>query len=124
MIFFILAAACNACMDTLVHHFGISVFQKLNPQFWWPEISWRNKYILHNPDLGHKKWVWDPVSDGWHIFKSLMIVFVCLSIATFNPVWKYDFPSWLKIILTVSIYGLFWNSAFNLFYNHLLIRKK
>jgi len=117
LIFFCLAAICNAVMDTLVHHFGISVFQKLNPQFWWPEISWKNKYVDFDPAKGHKKLMIDSFSDGWHVFKTLMIVFICLSIVTYD---FFNIPWWLMVIG----YGTLWNIVFNLFYNHILIKKK
>jgi len=128
IIFWILAAASNAVCDTLVHHFPNSIFAKMSRFFWWPEISWRNKYIMDDPSKGKIKWFWGlmdkPVflTDGWHLFKSLMIVFICLSIAFADGI--YSNPKWYSYIVIVVVFGTFWNLTFNLFYNHLLIRKK
>lgn len=131
LLFWCLSAVCNSIMDVCSHHFDKSVFNAKNRYFWETDLSWRNKYISGYPECGRRKvkilkWKFNyPVqlTDSFHLFKSLMIVFICLSIATFNPDWKYDFPVWLKVILTVAVYGLFWNSAFNLFYNKILIKK-
>lgn len=63
------------------HHWGeFSVrFPKANPQFWNPEVSWRNKYVGGNPDLGRKKilGVNVPVhfSDAKHLLASSTQVF-------------------------------------------------
>lgn len=127
IIFFILAAICNSICDTLVHHFGISVFCKLNAKWWWPDISWKNKYIGGDPGNPERKlfgvFSW-PFSDGWHTFKSLMIVFICLSIVTFKSPFHFDFiPYWLELILDFLSYGLWWNATFNIFYNKILIKK-
>ena len=124
LIFWCLAAACCAVMDTLQHHFDSSVFfpslKNSKRVYWWnPFLSWRNKYINQNPEKGLRKWLWFdvPFTDGWHTFKSLMIVFICISVATFEPL--IDSP-----IINIIIYGTAWNVIFNLFYNKILIKKK
>jgi hypothetical protein len=137
ILFFVLAAICNACMDTLVHHFEISVFcRPIMKQSLWnffcPAVSWKNKYIDRDPKKGLIKWFWGlidkPVflTDAWHLFKSLMIVFICLSIAApffgeFHIKWK--FAMWTYPAAIFFLYGLVWNLVFNLFYNHFLIKK-
>ena len=99
-----LASICNAIMDTLAHHYSSSKFQNLNDKFWNPNISWQYAHYL--PFTNYK-------IDAWHLFKSAMIVFMCASICFANSFNILDF-----ICL-----GILWNIIFNLFYNHLLIKK-
>lgn len=124
LLFWCLAAACCAVMDTLQYHFYSSkiyyTLRKPTQSYWWnPEFSWKNKYIDRYPPNGLRKWLWFdvPFTDGWHTFKSLMIVFICISVATFEPL--IDSP-----IINIIIYGTAWNVIFNLFYNKILIKKK
>lgn len=124
--FFALAAICNAIQDTSSHHYNQSIFIMFNnPQWWNGEISWRQKYVSGSPALGRKK-IMDshinyPVqlTDAFHFFKTLMIVFVCLSIVTFtNPFSEY----WYSYVLLIGIYGTIWNSVFSVFYNKILLK--
>jgi hypothetical protein len=112
---FTLAASCNALMDTLQHHFYVSVFKGLNPFFWNPEKSWNNsKYI---PYTKYK-------IDAWHLSKSSMIVLLAASIITFEyPKFLLGVNSFFSFIFLMSIYGTLWNLTFNLFYNRLLKSK-
>ena len=100
-----LAAIFNSVMDNLAHHWYKSVFNKLNPQFYNPEISWANKSK-----------VWAPVSDCWHVCKSLMLTCLILAVVLYKPMvnWYVDF----------GILGGAWIIIFNLFYNRILIRKQ
>lgn len=123
LLFWCLAAACCAVMDTLQHHFYSSKIyymrRKPTQSYWWnPTYSWYNKYKGRNPKNGLRKWLWFdvPFTDGWHTFKSLMIVFICLSIVTFKPLFNW----WIDF----TLFGLVWNLIFNLFYNKILIKKK
>ena len=133
LIFWCLAAACCAVMDTLQHHFYSSKIyymrRKPTQSYWWnPTYSWYNKYKGRNPQKGKIKWFWGLMdkpaflTDGWHLFKSLMIVFICLSIAFADGI--YSNPKWYSYIVIVVMFGTVWNLTFNLFYNHILIRKK
>lgn len=72
----LLAGLFNAGMDTMFHHWSASVFRFWNPTFWDPKISWQRKYSL-------PKWVPDAFSDGWHIFKWLMLA--CLFVGVSLP---------------------------------------
>lgn len=96
VIFLILAAVCNALMDTLSHHYSSSIFKYKNPQFWNPNVSWQ--YAKFLPFTKYRV-------DAWHLAKSAMIIFLCFAI---------DF-SWKGLIL-----GILWNLTFNCFYNKIL----
>lgn len=115
VIFLILGAICNACMDTLAHHYYNSIFNRkgYNAKFWNPVLSSTEAYII--PYTKYKL-------DAWHLFKSLMICFLIGAIimswqsgeAILNVWWFY---------LTVYIFlGIGWNLVFNLFYNIILVR--
>ena len=99
VIFLILAAACNALMDTLQHHFSTSIFKSKDEKFWNPNVSWQ--YVTFLPYTKYR-------ADAWHLAKSSMIIFLCFAI---------DF-SWKGLIL-----GILWNLTFNTFYNKIFIKK-
>lgn len=121
-LFLILASFCNAVMDTCAHHYYKSVFSKHNPYFWNADISWVNKYINRDSSLGRKKIYKNinyPVqfTDSWHLFKMLMIIFITLSIVTFDCSVILNYKYYL---LYICIYGCLWNCTFSLFYNKIL----
>lgn len=122
LIFLILAAICNAVMDVTQFHYEKSIFKKINRWWWDGTISWRNKYIDLNPLNGRIKIkntnINYPVqlTDAFHFFKMLMVVFNCLSIITFVNC-SYTFLSFIILLL---IYGTVWNMTFSLFYNKIL----
>lgn len=124
-----LASICNAVMDTSVHHFSISIFNNKtgkNKKFWDGKTSWKNKYINGDKNQGRIKWnilgikFNKPVqlTDSFHLFKTLMIIFLCLAIAISDPSKTF----WGKT-LDILIYGTTWNMTFSLFYNKILIKK-
>lgn len=57
--------------------------------------------------LGIKtKWLSDNCNDGWHFFKSLMVILIVISIITYHQFFPYT--------IDIIIYGLIWNLLFNL----------
>ena len=125
LLFIILAAICNAVMDTCSHHYYKSIFTRYSDLYWNADRSWLNKYIDRSPKKGFRKIFLEfnyPVflTDAWHLFKSLMIVFIILSILTFE---SNCVIAWYGYIVLFVMYGILWNITFNLFYNHLLIKK-
>lgn len=121
-IFIILAAICNAVMDTCQHHYEQSIFTKYNQQFWDAKVSWKNKYV--DWDNGDKRRVKIlggrfnlPVSftDSWHLFKRLMLIFIALAVVT---IYKNTF-----FLFDLALVLVFWNATFHLFYHTLLIKK-
>jgi hypothetical protein len=102
LLFIAVAASLNAVMDTLTHHFGVSIFKKKKPSFWNPEVSWKEAKRIGGYKL-----------DAWHMFKSGMIVLLCVCPLFYAPVIH---PS-----LDWMLAGLVWNCVFNIFYNRILI---
>lgn len=111
-----LAAICSAVMDTLAHHFSISVFCSLNPDWWKPSVSWVNKGFI-------------VTSDAWHLFKSGMIFFILVSNLLFAKAGDWTifgeeaFMKWYHFVILFAAAWLTWVLSFNLFYDLLLLSK-
>ena len=129
IIIYCLSGICDAIMDTLSHHYNISIFKDKNQLFWNPLFSWKNKYVDGNPKNGLVKWkiftifVTKPVqlTDAWHFLKMIREIFNALAIVlagfiTFN----YGIMFLLSYLL---ILGITRNFMFSLFYDRLLIKK-
>lgn len=120
-----LAAICNAIMDICSHHYYLSVFSSLNRKYWDATISWKNKYNGGDPFWGRKKWFYGminvpvQVTDAWHLFKSLMIIFL-ISAIPFCPKNSMGIENWIYYSAVIGIGGVTWNLVFNLFYNKIL----
>lgn len=100
-VFIILAAICNAVMDRIENeNFFKSVFSNKNETFWYKRESWK----FAKKVFGYK-------IDAWHLFKSAMIVSLCLSIVFYIPIFG---------IIDFVLFGALWNLTFNVFYNRIL----
>lgn len=126
ILFYCLSGAMDAFMDTIKDHFSVSIFKNKNQMFWYPNVSWRNKYINADPKQGHRKinlWLFsidfpDALTDAWHIgklfregFNILAIMTALLLTVNYGPLYIALYFMGLSIIR---------NQSFNLFYNHLL----
>lgn len=121
------AAACNAVMDKLDHHFSASIFDLIKNKkirLWFnSNQGWRNKYVDRNPKKGRVKWnilgikINKPVqlTDAWHFFKMLMIFAICGMAAVYPVIIYMGIINWV-------ILGLIWNITFRLFYSFFLTK--
>ena len=122
----ILAAICNSVMDTLAHHYPTSIFNDMNPKYWDPKISWKNKYKDGNKAFGPafplSTGMLVAFTDAWHLFKSAQIVLLALSVVTFPYTVKIClFDDYcLNAISWLIILGIVWNSVFSYMYNKVL----
>ena len=111
-----LAAICNSIMDITSFHYDESIFSKFNPQYWNPQISWKNKYIDGDVTKGMRKIFFGLfdyptfLTDSWHCFKSLLIFLMVGAIVLYKPL----FNIWIDFVLI----GCVWNVFFNSFFNH------
>ena len=124
LIFLACAAMCNAVMDTCEHHYYKSIFKPYNREYWDGTMSWLNKYKANNVKYGRRKLIYNinyPVqlTDAWHLFKMLMIIFIVLSIVTFS---SNITMTWYTYTIVILIFGITWNSIFSIFYNRILIK--
>lgn len=126
--FVVLAAICNAIMDVSLFHYYYSILTKLSSRWWNGANSWANKYIDNDPSKGRRKCFFGllnlPVqfTDSFHLFKSLMIVFMMCAIA-FAPKNIFGIENWIFYSVIIIIFGTAWNLTFNLFYNKILRKK-
>lgn len=97
------AAIFNAVMDTLAHHFAVSIFKNLNKGFWFPIMSSDSALRIGSYKV-----------DAWHLAKSSMIVCWCFAVALHPG--GFD---WMDFVFA----GYFYNIIFELFYSELLRRK-
>lgn len=118
--FFILAAVCNSLMDKILFHwYKFRWKDKLNPQYWNPAISWKNKYIDGNPQkaLKYKGLLGFLANflDAWHLFKMIMIISFSLSVICFPIAFKFCIFKnyWLNGLLWLIVLGAAWNIPFN-----------
>jgi len=125
-LFFIsLAAICNAIMDNILFHYYKSIFKNSRFQQWAnPDHSWMNKWKNGDITQGEKflgsstVFVW--ITDLWHFSQSLMLIFICLAIINYTPIFSLLENEWdiildfilLKTTFSV-IFEVFWKKILN-----------
>jgi hypothetical protein len=119
IIFLILAAFCNAVMDVLSTRYYVSIFGNFkNKKFWDWNISWRNKWQWGDKANGEKFFLSSSMlsfmTDGWHLAKALMIVFISSAIVCYKPLFG---------LIDLILFNCIWGITFELFYSKLLIKK-
>lgn len=116
-LFWCLAAALNALMDTLETKisFQASKLRKLDINKWCKAVTANNRGFLP-----YTKYRVDP----WHLAKSGMIVLQAASIVVFSynsPLWFFGLREWwampLDCLILMLTLGILWNGTFNLFFN-------
>lgn len=115
LLFIILAAVCNAVMDRIddenIHD---SIWKGSNWEWWYKRESWDNAKRIFG-------WKYD----GWHVFKSAMLIFITGAIVSAcygGPLFKFGNPL-LMAFLQILFYGFVWNATFNVFYDGIFKRK-
>lgn len=142
-LFFLAAAAFfNAHMDVVKDHFSVSIYAKLDPQWYNPSVSWTNKnnvavgeglQIEYLPFWVHPiiylKPVWSPLSDFWHWNKTKMITSLIFYGATalLTGYYSESLRSTPLVLLStlagyVAFGSLLWDVVFNFFYNRKLAK--
>lgn len=114
-----LAAALNALMDVIKHHYGQSVFSTFKGKY-FQELGWKNKYV--DWDDGDRRRVkllgvnvHPAFLDVWHGAKSLMIVCLCASIVDYTVI--------ISPFTDFIILGVTWNATFSVFYNWIYVKR-
>lgn len=111
LLFWINAAVCDAIMDNIKDHWYKSKFNKLNSDFWNPEVSWKRGYLKGS----HYH------LDAWHLFKTIRISSQCLSGTLLFVLGKYITLDWYWYIGIFGLLGGLWDIIFNISYNKILI---
>jgi hypothetical protein len=127
--FAMLAGCCNSVMDTLAYHFATSKFSQFDDQqFWNPELSWTNKWKNGDPAQGEKFFGSSTflvsLTDGWHLFKSLMITFWLFMTLS----WGHQHARFTRIqpkrsmyiyfVVTFFVLRFFFSGTFEFFWQH------
>jgi hypothetical protein len=117
--FWLLACVCNSIMDVLSTRYDVSIFGNYSNQLFWDwRISWRNKWKLGDKSNGEKylfsSSIFVFLTDGWHLFKALMLLFLILTIYFYVPIFG---------ILDIPLFFISWGITFELFYNKILINE-
>lgn len=120
------AAICNAVMDVLAFKYKRSIFKNMNPNFWNPSISWRNKYKDNDERkgpafLGSTTFLVF-TTDAWHLFQFLSNSFIILGIL-FIVNMMYDLNWWMYLSGFVILKTI-WGFVFETFYEHIFRVKK
>lgn len=118
-----LSCACRSAKDKVAHHYDQSVFSRLNPRFWDPSVSYRNKWKNGNKREGERFWgsstIFVNLTDAWHLFSSLELL--CAHLALSIGVSQFVPVHLLLILLGVKIiYAL----CFNFCYDYLLRKSR
>ena len=116
-----LAGAVNGVNQDLLFHYHEfeSTFPNANPQFWNPDLSWRNKYLNGDPTQGEKflgsSTIFAGFTDGYHstiLARNLFITTsICLSPQT---------RGWKPFLAKTLIYSLSYGLGFELVYSKLI----
>jgi len=116
-----LAGAMNGINQDLLFHYHEfeSTFPNANPQFWNPDLSWRNKYLNGDPLQGERfpgsSTIFAGFTDGYHstiLARNLFITTsICLSPQT---------RGWKPFLTKTLIYSLSYGLGFKLVYSNLI----
>jgi hypothetical protein len=130
LILIALAGALNATYEILFTGFNESIFNKLNPEFWNPLKSWKFKWASPYPQLGERKWyyfgyhprykerflysstIFVFLTDAWHLFKSLMLTCIMLSVVNYSVV----ITPFIDFILLYVVFTF----TFTIFFDYIL----
>jgi hypothetical protein len=143
-LFIVIAGICKAVSDTLAHHYADSVFtdttssKLLNNSFfsfinrklfptthhisWWDnrdshQRKWKNGVKANGEEFKFSSTALVRLTDGWHFFNSLQIMFVMLAIVSYNS------PAHLieNVVAFCAYYAAF-TLNFEFFYSRVLVR--
>jgi len=116
IIFLILSAVFNACMDVLRTRYSISIFSKWKNQNWVnPGLSWPNKWKPESKfgDLIMSTvLVW--ITDFWHLCKMLMLLSLMFAIVFYAPFINW----WADLLILYCSFTI----PFELFFSKILIK--
>ena len=114
IIFLSVSAASKAVMDTIQFHYYSSKLDKGYDPFWYPELSWKNKYKNLDPQQGPRFFgsttilAW--TTDAWHLFQMAFLKFMFVGVALI-VYGSTSIP--LALILSMILFGV----VFELFYS-------
>lgn len=118
IIFIVLASICKAIKDTLDFHYNTSIFSNCNARYFYPTISWQNKYKedLKTPKFFGSTTFLVFLTDAWHLFDFLQTIFFIVAIVVYSKI----------VFCIVDIYILYciFSICFELFYRIFGMKKQ
>lgn len=114
----VLSAVSKAVMDSISHSFKSSVFSNLNPNFWDPKVSWRNKYKFNNYFLRLLfSTIFVMFTDAWHLFQffAYKSIILAVGLSTIIPAPEYVGQWYVWAILLAIIHQSFFHFFYSLF---------
>lgn len=128
----VLAGFFNSIMDVLFTRWDVCVFRNLNPLFWNPQVSWKNKWAQPYPQPATHEWyyfgfypeykerfpysstIFVFLTDAWHLAKFLMLLCISLAIVFYEPV---SGEWWKDAIILYSMFTF----TFTMMYSYVLV---
>ena len=116
-----LAGAANGINQDLLFHYSEfeRTFPGADPQFWNPELSWRNKYMNGDPSQGEafpgSSTIFVGVTDGYHATVAARNVMITTSICL-----APGSRGWKPFVTRTLLYSLSYGLGFELVYNKLI----
>lgn len=120
LLFWILASILNACMDVNFNEYAGSVFSRLNPAYWNPTVSWKNKWKDGDESHGEKFFGSSTflsfLTDSWHLFKFLYqcCLIVCIYFAFRYAIALHIRSSFLELVAVAVVLAIFHGAFFEL----------
>lgn len=114
----VLSALSKAVMDSISHGFSSSVFSNLNPNFWDPKVSWRNKYRFNNYFLRLLfSTIFVMFTDAWHLFQffAYKSIILAVGLSTIIPAPEYVDQWYVWAILLAIIHQSFFHFFYSAF---------
>ncbi len=141
LIFTMLSALCNSLMDAIAHHNVFNHAKKFwRDDGWELKYTWEYKYVkgvMTRYKTGRVKWSVfgikfnKPVqfTDAFHLFKTIMLVFIFLAILSPFVGYTYDIEilktgdvfngDWWNIFFFGCLWYMAWNWTFLAFYKYI-----
>lgn len=95
---------CKGIKDKISFHYGSGWTKNLNPLYWNPILSWKNKYkngkVSEGPKFLGSTTIFVSFTDAWHLFDMIQTISIISLMTLYLEVWWY-FPI-LWVIKTVG----------------------
>ena len=121
-IFVIISAIAKAVMDKVQFHYEMSIFARLNPYFWSPFHSWRNKWKEGKPLYGERflgsTTIFVFLTDAWHLFQ-----FIFLNSLVIGCFLVFRSNTFTNGIIHFIIINIVFRMTFEIFFKFLLNKK-
>lgn len=118
VILILLSGMCKGIQDQIMFHWGQRWTTKLNPLFWNPRESWRNKYkdgdYRKGPKFFGSTTFLVGFTDAWHLFGGINRALVLLAL-TIMYAYSTTHPIWVYVLMYIVLF-IFFTIGFKFFY--------